>query len=515
MTEEPSPKIHGQDDDPMPWAEVEAALSLDHPVVLPSSGVGAELTWEEVEQDLERVVGEVQSLQTEQGYRQAQAALGELIQRLSLSPRERSGLETSLQRLAGLVDKLEHSVVHIAVVGLAGRGKSSLLNALVGQAVFATGPLHGVTRQVEGVAWPLPEANGGSRLSLPGLGQSRVELIDTPGLEEVAGAARQTLTQRLAAQVDLVMFVIAGDMTRAEYEALTALRQAGKPILLVFNKVDQYPEVDRQQVYATLRDHRLQDLISPNEIVMAAADPLVVRASEPGDGPVDYRVERGEPQVEAVKLKLLEILQRDGKALVALNTLIYAQGVNAEILERKRQICDRSAADTIWNAAMIKAVAVALNPVMVADLCSGLVIDVALILALSRIYGLPMGQTGAVKLLQQIALGLGGITLSELLVTLGLGSLKSLLGASAIATGGLTLAPYLPVALTQSGVAGFSTYGIGQVVKTYLANGAHWGPEGPQAVVQEILANLDEDSIVQRIKTELIGQLGNRWPGKG
>ncbi|MFM7326874.1 MAG: DUF697 domain-containing protein, partial [Nodosilinea sp.] len=297
-------------------------------------------------------------------------------------------------------------------------------------------------------------AEAGSRLCLPGLGQSRVELIDTPGLEEVAGADRQALTQRLAAQVDLVLFIIAGDITRAEYEALTALRQAGKPILLVFNKVDQYPEVDRQQIYATLRDYRLQDLISPNEIVMAAADPLVVRASGQGDGRLDYRVERGEPQVEAVKLKLLEILQRDGKALIALNTLIYAQGVNAEILEQKRQICDRSAADTIWNAAMIKAVAVALNPVMVADLCSGVVIDVALILALSRIYGLPMGQTGAVKLLQQIALGLGGITLSELLVTLGLGSLKSLLGASAIATGGLSLAPYLPVALTQSGVAG-------------------------------------------------------------
>jgi uncharacterized protein (DUF697 family) len=71
---------------------------------------------------------------------------------------------------------------------------------------------------------------------------------------------------------------------------------------------------------------------------------------------------------------------------------------------------------------MIKAVAVALNPVMVADLCSGLVIDVALILTLWRIYGLPMGQAGAVELLQRIALGLGGTTLSELLVTLGLGS---------------------------------------------------------------------------------------------
>jgi hypothetical protein len=58
----------------------------NHPLVVTSPGVGAELTWEEVEQDLERVVGEVQYLQTEQGYRQAQLALGDLVQRLSLSP---------------------------------------------------------------------------------------------------------------------------------------------------------------------------------------------------------------------------------------------------------------------------------------------------------------------------------------------------------------------------------------------------------------------------------------------
>jgi hypothetical protein len=64
------------------------------------------------------------------------------------------------------------------------------------------------------------------------------------------------------------------------------------------------------------------------------------------------------------------------------------------------------------------------------------------------------------------------------------------------------------VALTQAGVAGFSTYGIGQVVKTYLANGADWGPQGPQSVVQEILANLDKDSILRRIKADLIAQLG-------
>ena len=56
MTDEPSPKINGQDDDLILWAEVEASLSLDHPLVVTSPGAGAELSWEEVEQDLERVV---------------------------------------------------------------------------------------------------------------------------------------------------------------------------------------------------------------------------------------------------------------------------------------------------------------------------------------------------------------------------------------------------------------------------------------------------------------------------
>jgi GTP-binding protein Era len=92
-------------------------------------------------------------------------------------------------------------------------------------------------------------------------------------------------------------------------------------------------------------------------------------------------------------------------------------------------------------------------------------------------------------------------------VTLGLSSLKGLLGVSAIATGGLSLAPYIPVAIAQAAVAGLSTYGLGQVTKTYLTNGATWGPEGPRAVVHQILDSLDEASILNRIKAELRARL--------
>jgi hypothetical protein len=63
------------------------------------------------------------------------------------------------------------------------------------------------------------------------------------------------------------------------------------------------------------------------------------------------------------------------------------------------------------------------------------------------------------------------------------------------------------VAVTQAAIAGVSSYGIGQVTKAYLANGASWGDDGPKAVVSKILSSLDEDSILNRIKEELRAKL--------
>jgi uncharacterized protein (DUF697 family) len=170
-------------------------------------------------------------------------------------------------------------------------------------------------------------------------------------------------------------------------------------------------------------------------------------------------------------------------------------------------IREQSANQIIWNGVMTKAVAVALNPLAVVDLVTSAVIDVAMIVSLSRLYGLPMTQQGALALLRKIALTMGGISASELLANLGLSSLKGLLGVAAPATGGVSLAAYASVALTQAGVAGVSSYGIGQVAKAYLANGASWGADGPKAVVTRILESLDERSILSRIKEELRAKL--------
>ncbi|MFN6563548.1 MAG: GTP-binding protein [Nostoc sp. ChiSLP01] len=463
-------------------------------------------SWEE---ELDSAIFSFEDIQTELNYKQAQTALRNLVTNLDLSPQEKAGLEVEITDLETMLGKLDRMVVQIAAFGMVGRGKSSLLNALVGQTVFETGPLHGVTRAAQRVNWSISEEAVGEteralRVTLPGVGQSQVELIDTPGLDEVDGATRAALAEQIAKQADLILFVISGDMTKIEHVALSQLREAGKPIILVFNKVDQYPEADRMAIYHKIRDERVRELLTPLEIVMAAASPLVKTAVFRPDGTRGIQLRPGNAQVEELKLKILEILHREGKALVALNTMLYADTVNEQLIERKLMIREENANQLIWKAVMAKAVAIALNPVTVVDILSSVVIDIALILGLSKLYGFSMTEAGAVQLLQKIALSMGGIGASELLANLGLSGLKTLLGISATATAGIALAPYISVALTQAGVAGVSSYGIGQVTKVYLANGATWGPDGPKAVINRILTNLDETSILNRIKDELL-----------
>ncbi|MBD1215138.1 MAG: DUF697 domain-containing protein [Dolichospermum circinale Clear-D4] len=458
--------------------------------------------WEE---ELDSAIFTFDDIQAELNYKQAKTALRNLVNNLDLSPGEKSGLEAEIHDLETMLDKLESMVVQIAAFGMVGRGKSSLLNALVGEEVFVTGPLHGVTRDAQMVNWSISEEVLGTlKATLPSNGQSQVELIDTPGLDEVDGETRAALAEQIAKQADLILFVIAGDMTKVEQLALSQLREVGKPIILVFNKVDQYPETDRITIYKKIRDDRVRELLSPAEIVMASAAPLVRIAVQNSDGTRSVRLQKGKSQVEELKLKILEVLQREGKALVALNTMLYADHVNEQLVERKLIIREENANQLIWKAVITKALAIALNPVTVVDILSAVIIDISLILGLSKLYGIPMTENGAVKLLQKIAVSMGGIGASELFANLGLSGLKTLLGISTTATAGMTIGPYLSIAMTQAGVAGVSSYGIGQVTKAYLANGANWGPDGPKAVVNQILSTLNETSILNRIKDELL-----------
>ena len=92
-------------------------------------------------------------------------------QDLRLTRREQGLLRGELTLLDRQLQRLEHKVLRLAVFGRVGVGKSSLINALVGQRLLETDVAHGSTRRQQAVTWPL---------KLDGL--QRVELIDTPGI---------------------------------------------------------------------------------------------------------------------------------------------------------------------------------------------------------------------------------------------------------------------------------------------------------------------------------------------
>jgi len=165
-----------------------------------------------------------------------------------------ASVREDLQALKSSLDKLEQTVIKIATFGLVSRGKSSVVNALVGQKILSTGPIHGVTQWPKSVRWSPPS------------GKVQIELIDTPGLDEIAGEARAEMAKAVAKEADLILFVVAGDITRTEYKALCELRQARKPLILVFNKIDLYPEQDQQTILAQLQQfqRRIRYCISSN-----------------------------------------------------------------------------------------------------------------------------------------------------------------------------------------------------------------------------------------------------------
>ncbi|MDY7011998.1 MAG: GTP-binding protein [Cyanobacteriota bacterium] len=405
-----------------------------------------------------------------------------------------------LQAIKAALEKLDQNAIRIAAFGLVSRGKSAVLNALLGQKLLPTGPLHGVTRYPKSVRWSPPD------------GKVQVELIDTPGLDEIQGEARAEMARDVAYQSDLILFVVAGDIARAEYEVLCELRASSKPIILVFNKIDLYGDRDREAIYQQLR--RLgagtggtahePNLLSPEEIVRVAADPMPipVRVEWP-DGSTREEWETPPPQIDELRQKILDILNREGRSLLALNALLHAKEASESLARKTLELRAREAEELIWNYAKYKALAVAVNPIALVDVIGGVLADLALIRALARLYGLPMTSFEAGKLWRKILVSSGGVLLSELGSSLAMGAGKSAAVAHSFLESPAAIATYATVAAAQGAIAGYGAYAVGQVARDYLQRGCSWGDLGPSTVIQEILSQTRSHAIFHRLRDEL------------
>ena len=84
---------------------------------------------------------------------QARDSLELLLQDQRLPPEARAELADDFSQVQAMLDKLEHGHIHIAVLGRVSVGKSSVLNALIGEQRFSTSALHGETKHNEMARW--------------------------------------------------------------------------------------------------------------------------------------------------------------------------------------------------------------------------------------------------------------------------------------------------------------------------------------------------------------------------
>ncbi len=410
--------------------------------------------------------------------------LGTRLGRYQQMPVEvKAQLQPCLELLAGLQQKLTQPLIQIAVFGLVSRGKSAVLNALFGEIIFPTGPLNGVTQWPRSVRWS-PVLTQEQSLSV------QLELIDTPGLDEISGESRAAMAQEIARCADLILFVTAGPPLPLEAEAIAELAQFAKPLLWVVNKADLYPELSAETLYASLANPTLQAVLSPREIVLTSAAPVPIQVRhEWPDGRVTMDWEIPSPQVEGLRQTLMDLLNREGLYLLSLNTLRQVQTTEQDMIEAIAAFYAEPIQSMQWRLWGIKAALVGIIPWGWLDLGLSFVMDLVQVRRLMQIYGLPA--TG-----HQV-----GTLWKRLMVSIGM------MGAAELTTLGLLDGTPVASVMIQAAIAIYGASLVGQTAQQFLLDGATWDSQGPSLLIQNMLKELDPTMVVYRLSDVIVQPL--------
>jgi small GTP-binding protein len=210
----------------------------------------------------------------------------------------------------------------LVVAGEFNSGKSSFINALLGERVLPEG-VTPTTDRINLLRYgpEITEQHLEAFLlerTYPAELLREITIVDTPGTNAII-RRHEELTRDFIPRADLVLFVTSADrpFTESERGFLEQIREWGKKIVLVVNKIDILPrQEDRQQVLGFVREHA-QALLAeaPRLFPVSAREALAARADGSTEGwrssgleDVDTYLVRTLNQEERIRLKLLNPL---------------------------------------------------------------------------------------------------------------------------------------------------------------------------------------------------------------
>jgi GTP-binding protein Era len=199
----------------------------------------------------------------------------------------------------------------VSILGLPNAGKSTLLNALLGEKLAIVASKPQTTRTtIQGV------------LHLPG---AQVVFIDTPGIHESNTLINKRMMDAVRTAVeDRDALVFVADATQdpgdAEQRAASVLKRSEAPAILALNKIDRVPSkqalLPKLEAYSKLHD--FADLIPISAVTGEGLDQLknVIVSKLPEGEPLfppDYITDQPERFLvaELVREKILELTARE------------------------------------------------------------------------------------------------------------------------------------------------------------------------------------------------------------
>jgi GTP-binding protein EngB required for normal cell division len=321
-------------------------------------------------------------------YTRAKQSIAGVVRRLETHFR-RSASELRAAACRELMVKLAEDRFTLAVLGQFNRGKSSLMNAIMGRQILPTGVLpltsaitvlkFGSREQlvVERKGWSLPQTapfsalagfvtqqgNPGNEkrvervcveLPLPFLRRG-LEFVDTPGVGSAVDANTAT-TMAFLPRCDAALFVTSVDtpLTVLETELLSRLRQYVRKIIFVINKTDLLAAPECREVVAYIAEALQRQMGTSSLKVYATSSRRGLAAKLAGDqeayrqsglGPLEeaissfLAVEKSSTFLVAVLDKAAAIASHE---LQELDVAGQAQGISSESLrEKSSQLEDR------------------------------------------------------------------------------------------------------------------------------------------------------------------------------
>jgi uncharacterized protein len=353
------------------------------------------------------------------------------------------------------------------VFGTGSAGKTSLIRALLNDVVGQVGAAMGSTG-----------ACVSYRLRLQNLSRG-LKLVDTPGILEAGseGQRREQLARSEAANADLLVLVVDGDLRAAEQDVFSALSQLGKRLLLVLNKCDLRGQEEERRLLALLR-RRCQGRIAAEDVIATSSAPQSVPM--PGGKPL-----QPEPEIDALLRRIAQVLHSDGEELIADNILLQSRRLSdagRRLLSEQRQ---QDAESVVDRYSWISAGVIAATPLPGVDLLGAAAVNAQMVVEIGRIYGVSLSRAAA----QELAVSVGRTLASLGVIKGGMGLISAALS--------LNLPALVLSRAVQAVGAGWLTRVAGRSFITYFQQDQDWGDGGIQEVVQRQYDLNRRDSALQ------------------